>query len=495
MASNWQSSQTVYEIFVDRFKRGKSFDEKVKGGLYGRDGGSVREWDTFPRRESHGLDFFGGDIEGIIDKLDYIKNLNANVIYLTPIFLASTNHKYDTHDFTIDPQFGDERIFKELIEEAHKREIKIIIDGVFNHVGVDGVWFNRSKKYGSGGAYNDPHSPFKEFFEFRSWPNEYRSWLDIKLLPELRLENEELRKILFTGEDSVIKRYLRMDVDGWRLDCAHDLGHEINALIVKSSKSVKNDAYVVGEASGYPNEWFTKSRLDGVMNYYFANIVSNTLNRKLSPELLKTGLDRMVDENGIDALSRSWNMISSHDTPRMNSIFKDVDVKKIAVAFQIAFPGNPLIYYGEENGMNGDGDPDNRRPMIWDEKRWEWDFREFVIKALEIKKREPALNHGKYLKIDFKNGSPLIGFGRYTSDPNDTLFFFVNPSNVNIFEQIPIPFSYFMHHIQMETIFGNGNALAKVSEINLELPSKSFAIFKFAPHFSMYKMYKSVDIG
>ncbi|MGC8682580.1 MAG: cyclomaltodextrinase [Athalassotoga sp.] len=489
---NWQYSQIVYQIFVDRFNRGKSFEEKVKKGLYGRDGGIVRKWEELPKRESHGLEFFGGDLEGIIEKIDYIKNLGINSIYLTPIFLAATNHKYDTHDFSVDPQFGDEQILAKLFEEAHKKEIRVILDGVFNHVGVDGIWFNKSKKYGNAGAYNDPRSPFKDFFEFKTWPNEYRSWIDIKLLPELNLQNETLRKLLFTDENSIIKRYLKMGADGWRLDCAHDLGHEINSLIVESARSVKTDAYVVGEVSGYPDEWLKLSKLDGVMNYYFSELLINTLNENFEPQLLKKGLDRMVEENGTASLSKSWNMLSSHDTPRMNSLLKDRMSKEIAIAFQIAYPGNPFLYYGEENGMNGDGDPDNRRPMVWDDKKWDWDFREFVIKAFDVRKNQPALNGGNYLKLDFKAGSPVVGFARYTSDPKDTLFFFANLSNSNSVEKIPVPFAYFMHHTQMERILGSGEAMAKVSEINFEMPSKSFGMFKFVPRFSMYRMYKSI---
>ncbi len=490
---NWHYSQIVYQIFVDRFNRGRTFDQKVKNGLYNRDGGIVKAWDELPKRESHGLEFFGGDLDGIIEKMDYIKNLKVNVLYLTPIFLAATNHKYDTHDFNVDPQFGDEKTLIELFERAHQSGIRVILDGVFNHVGVDGIWFNRSKKYGNGGAYNDPNSPFKDFFEFRSWPNDYRSWLDIKLLPELNLQNETLRKLLFTDENSIVKRYLKMGADGWRLDCAHDLGHEINSMIVENSKRVKEDAYVVGEVSGYPDEWFKLSKLDGVMNYYFSELLINALNGEFEPYILKNGLDRMVDENGIESLSRSWNMISSHDTPRMNTLLKEKNLKEMAIAFQISYPGNPFLYYGEENGMNGGGDPDNRRPMVWDDKRWDWNFREFVLKAFDVKKNEPALNGGNYLKLDFKINSPLIGFIRYTRDPKDTLFFFANLSNSTVLEKIPIPFAYFMHHTPIERIFGNGEAIARVSEIDLEMPSKSFGIFKFSPKFSMYRMYKSVQ--
>lgn len=490
---SWKKSQIVYQIFVDRFNKGPDFAKKVKEGLYLRDGGCVKNWSDIPRRESHGMEFFGGDIDGIVEKLDYIQTLGANVIYLTPIFLASTNHKYNTHEFKVDPQFGDENSLKRLLNEGHRRGMKIVLDGVFNHVGADGRWFNRSKKYGNRGAFNDSNSRLRDFFYFKKWPSEYNCWYDVKLLPELNLRNEELRKILFTGSDSVVKHYLKMGVDGWRLDCAHDLGHEVNNLIVESAQSVKPDSCVIGEISSYPLEWFKKTKLDGVMNYYFANLILSGLNGICTPYVVKNELDRMVEEIGVEHLSNSWNMLTSHDTPRLNSLLNGDDaLKRMALIFQIAYPGNPLIYYGEENGMNGSGDPDNRRPMMWDEKRWDWKFRKFMIDAMKLRKKEAALNGGEYLKITTHPMSSLIGFIRYTKNPKDTLFFFANFSNEQVTETLPIAYSYFMHHVPFEPILGEGKAKAKVSQIEIELAPKSAAIFKFKPKFSNYSMYKDV---
>ncbi len=489
---SWKKSQIVYQIFVDRFNKGPDFAEKVKKGLYLRDGGVVKKWSDIPTRKSHGMEFFGGDIDGIVEKLDYIRALGANVIYLTPVFFASTNHKYDTHEFKLDPQFGDEISFKRLLSESHRREIRVVLDGVFNHVGSDGKWFNRSKKYGSGGAFNED-SQLKDFFCFQKWPNEYRCWHDAKFLPELNLKNEKLREILFTGDDSVVKHYLKMGADGWRLDCAHDLTYEVNNLIVESARSVSVDSCVIGEVSSYPFEWFRKTKLDGVMNYYFANLVLNGLKGTYTPYVVKIELDRMVEEIGVEHLSNSWNMLTSHDTPRLNSLLNDdVALKRMALIFQIAYPGNPLIYYGEENGMDGENDPDNRRPMVWDEKRWDWKFRNFVIDAMKLRKKEPALNGGKYLKITTDPSSSLIGFARRARDPQDTLFFFANFSNSHEKESVPIAYSYFMHHVPAKPILGEGTAIAKNSQLEIELAPKSAAIFKFKPEFSNYTMYKGV---
>ncbi len=486
---NWKR-QIVYQIFVDRFKRGPNFSKKVSDGLYTRDGGQVKKWSERPSRHSKGMEFFGGDLEGIIEKMDYISSLGVNVLYLTPIFLAKTNHKYDTHDFIVDPQFGDDKILKELISRAHEKNIAVILDGVFNHVGADGKWFNRSKKYGVGGAYNDEKSKYKDFFHFEEWPNKYGSWHDAKILAELNLKNEDLRRILFSDENSVIKRYLKMGIDGWRLDCAHDLGHEINSLIFKSAKSVNPNAYVVGEVSTYPQAWLKEGELDGVMNYYFANVVLGGLNGTYSPFIVKKELDRMVKEIGVDKLSNSWNMLSSHDTPRLKRLVKDEEFRKMAITLQISYPGNPLIYYGEENGMDGGEDPDNRRPMIWEEEKWDEKFRKFVIRALKIKAQEPALSGGKYLELSIPPSSTLMGFARYTDNPDDTLFVFANFSSQSVEEEIPIPFSYFLSHSPSLFLLGKGEAYAKTSSLQVKLPPKMAVILKLTPAFSNYKMYK-----
>ncbi len=490
---NWEKSQVVYQVFVDRFNRGPRFAEKVNSGLYFRDGGKLRKWNEIPSREARGMEFFGGDIDGIVEKIDYIKDLGINVLYLTPIFLAATNHKYDTHDFRIDPQFGNEKSLKRLLDEAHLRGIRVVLDGVFNHVGADGKWFNRSKRYGNGGAYNDPKSPFVDFFKFQKWPQKYRSWYDVELLPELNLKNKKLRDFLFENENSIVKRYIKLGADGWRLDCAHDLGHEINSLIVESVHGVNPNSYVIGEISSYPSEWIRKTKLDGVMNYYFANVVLNGLKGKFKPYVVRAELDRMVKEIGIEALSKSWNMLSSHDTPRLDWLFSgNKRLKRTALLFQIAYPGNPFIYYGEENGMGGGPDPDNRRPMVWESDRWDWDFRKFVIKAIKVKSEESALKGGDYLSITFDALSSLVGFGRYTNKPEDTLFFFANLSDEIVRENIPIAYSYFMHNVKLEAIIGEGSAVSKVSRIEVEMPPKSAAIFKFKPNFTTYKMYKNV---
>lgn len=486
---DWKK-QVVYQIFVDRFKRGPHFSQRVAEGVYHRDGGVVKEWNEIPSKAAKGMEFFGGDLEGIIEELNYVRSLGVNVLYLTPIFLASTNHKYDTHDFVVDPQFGNEEVLKKLIREAHKRGMAVLLDGVFNHVGADGKWFNRAKKYGNDGAYNAEKSEYRDFFYFEEWPKKYRGWYDVKLLPELNLENEKLCELLFTGENAVVKRYLKLGIDGWRLDCAHDLGHEINKLIRKSAKDVNPNSYIVGEISTYPKAWLKDDELDGVMNYYFANVVLGGLNGIYTPLVMKSELDRMIKEIGVDKLSTSWNMLSSHDTPRLKRLLKDEKSRKMAVAFQIAYPGNPFLYYGEENGMDGGEDPDNRRPMIWEEEKWDKGFRKFIMKAMKLKTSEPALMSGNYLALPISNSHGIVGFARYTDNPEDTVFFFANLSFKKAKEEIPIPLSYFLSHASSSTLLGEGEVQAKISSLEVTLPARSFIISKLISKFENYRMYK-----
>ncbi len=485
---NWKA-QIVYQVFVDRFKRGPNFTQRVKYGLYTRDGGTLREWNEFPSKFSHGMDFFGGDLDGVVEKLDYISSLHVNVLYLTPIFKASTNHKYDTHEFVVDEQFGGETALKRLICEAHKKGIAVILDGVFNHVGAGGKWFNREKKYDILGAYNDVNSPYFDFFKFEKWPNSYKCWYDVEKLPELNLRNSSLREMLFTSENSVLKRYLRMGIDGWRLDCAHDLPFDILDLINENVKSIK-DALVIGEVSTYPAQWLYGRKMDAVMNYYFREVVLSALKGEITPYILKNELDNMVKDIGIEKLSKSWNMLSSHDTVRLKSFLQDKKLEKMAVILQTSYVGNPFVYYGEENGMEGFDDPDNRRPMIWDKEKWDEDVRQCFLKALEVKKKEKALNGGDYQEITLPPHSPLIGFIRYTSKPNEALFFFANFSPKSEKAKVPIRLPFFLSHTPLYAILGHGKARAGISSIEISLPPKEAALFKFFPGFSHYQMYK-----
>ncbi len=491
---NWKN-QIVYQIFVDRFKRGPNFAKRAARGVYLRDGGILRDWDEIPSKNAHCMEFFGGDLEGIVESLDYISSLNVNVIYLTPIFSAATNHKYDTHDFTVDEQFGGEDALKNLISEAHKRGISILLDGVFNHVGADGKWFNRSGKYVNLGAYNSQDSEFRDFFKFKKWPDLYDCWYDVKELPELNLNNEKLREILFESSDSVLKRYLRMGIDGWRLDCAHDLDHQILKLINENAKSVKENALIIGEVSTYPYEWLKDDEMDGVMNYYFREIILKALKGDIPPSVLKAELDRMVREIGVEKLSISWNILSSHDTIRLKSYLNDVHLEKMAIAFQITYVGNPLIYYGEENGMEGFEDPDNRRPMVWERKKWDMEIRKYYEQAIRIKSTERALHGGEYVELPISHSSPLVGFLRHTFNPYETLLFFANISSHREEAEIPVPFSYFLSHSPIVSILGKGEAEAHISSVKVSLPPYDATIFKFVPRFKRYKMYKYISNG
>ena len=183
-------------------------------------------------------------------------------------------------------------------------------------------------------------------------------------------------------------------------------------------------------------------------------------------------------------------MLSSHDTPRMKRLLKDEKSRKMAVAFQIAYPGNPFLYYGEENGMDGGEDPDNRRPMVWEEEKWDKGFRKFIMKAMKLKTSEPALVSGNYLALPISNSHGIVGFARYTDNPEDTLYFFANLSFKEEKEEIPIPLSYFLSHASSSTLLGEGEVQAKISSLEVTLPARSFIISKLVPEFENYRMYK-----
>lgn len=263
--ADWRLHQVVYQVFVDRFERG--IDPARKASLYEAPR-RLRAWTDLPTKGDyvqdaeiwrHEIDFWGGDLPGLTRRLDYIKNLGCNVVYLNPIFLAYSNHKYDATDFfTIDPQYGTLADFETLCNEAHARGMRVVLDGVFNHTGRRSTWFQEARR--------DPASRYRDFYTFGTGiKNGYLAWIDIPNLPELRFESPIVRQRVYRDADSIVKSWLK-HADGWRLDVAYELGPEVLTELTSAAHAAKPDSFTVGENYNYPADWFPS--LDGVMNMY-----------------------------------------------------------------------------------------------------------------------------------------------------------------------------------------------------------------------------------
>ena len=394
---NWIKGGLIYQIFPDRFCRGKSEKSIEKGKVLHKSWGEIPVYLPNENGKIINNDFFGGDFSGIISKLDYLKSLSVSVIYLNPIFKSYSNHRYDTGDYMqFDPLLGTEEDFKNLISEANKRGIKIILDGVFNHTGDDSIYFNKYGNYDSIGAYQSEDSKYRKWFKFTPDGSTYESWWGILTLPALDKDNDEYIDFI-TGSDGVIERYMKMGIGGFRLDVVDELPERFVKEIRRAVKKINPEGVVLGEvwedasnkvSYGIRRKYFQGYELDSTMNYPLKDaIISYALTGDELDlvRVIKTQLDhypKMV-------LDGQMNMLGSHDTVRILSVLSGYNIKgksktelskitidkkdldrvifclKVATLIQYTMYGVPSIYYGDEVGLEGYTDPLNRKCFPW----------------------------------------------------------------------------------------------------------------------------------
>ncbi len=386
----WLNGRVMYQIFPDRFAKSENAKRR-EDAVYNEDWeNGIPEYplvrgDSFPNN-TH----FGGTLYGVAKKLPYLKELGVGCIYLNPIFEAYSNHKYDTADFlSVDKSFGGDDALSHLVNEAHKMDIKVILDGVFNHVGNDSIYFDAYNKYGTGACSMGLASPYYEWFTFNEFPNVYESWWGIKNLPRtVRCESY----ISFITEQ-VIPKYMQMGIDGWRLDVADELESHFLDRIVKAIKSHKSDALIIGEvwedasnkiAYDERKRYFRGSQLDSVTDYPIRNAIIDFVKYGNADFLVET-VNTLYRNYPPHKLSSVMNFLGSHDTERISTVLggaedmgedneilahrkmsaseRDYALKLLNQAYLLlaSLPGVPCIYYGDEFGMEGYHDPFNRR--------------------------------------------------------------------------------------------------------------------------------------
>ena len=384
----------IYHIFADRFAHA---GEKIPPRY-----GYLKEWDEpvtikEPDGSYRANDFYGGNFKGITEKLDYIASLGVTEIYLSPIFEASSNHRYDTGDYLhLDPVLGTEEEFAELIREARKRGIGLILDGVFNHSGSDSIYFNQLGHYPSVGAAQSLDSPYKDWYFFDRFPDEYDCWWGCRVVPTLNKGAAGYRELLF-GKGGVIEKWTGFGIDGWRLDVVDELPtdfvDELRAAIKRQNENVAVIGEVWEDASvkvsyGTLRPYLTKGELDGVMNYVYKEAILSFVLYG-GPKAFASKVMRLYENYPIDVLNSSMTLVDSHDTVRVLNALSGLDVRhttkeqrlemrltgdalvlakkrvKIASLLQFTLPGVPSIYYGDEVGLQGYEDPMNRAPFPW----------------------------------------------------------------------------------------------------------------------------------
>lgn len=431
---SWIYGGIIYQIFPDRFN--------IAGEINTCDNRVVHQnkQDTpiyIPDEKGivQNNDFFGGNLQGIIEKIGYLKELGVSVIYLNPIFRAYSNHRYDTGNYMeIDPMLGSMDDFKQLISKANENSIKIILDGVFNHTGDDSLYFDKYSNYGGTGAYKDKNSRYFNWFKFINYPDKYESWWGIKTLPATDKTCEDYINYI-TGENGVLDYYTSLGIGGWRLDVVDELPASFVEKIRERVKSVNSNAIIIGEvwedasnkvSYGDRRRYFQGKELDSVMNYPLKDSILSFVNSADSLSI-SSCVKQQIDHYPSFVLNCLMNIVSTHDTYRLISAVSDIKVDglsmeqmekiilsgeqlsdakfkaKCASLLQYTLYGVPSIYYGDEIGMQGYKDPLNRKFFSWE--KIDDEIHDWYMMLGRVRSSFTAFISGQTQEVLAKNGS------------------------------------------------------------------------------------------
>jgi len=430
---NWLKNGVMYQIFPDRFciGNGQVLHPKKESVIHG-------DWTNNPyyiRDVDTGrivyYDFFGGNLQGVIEKLPYLKELGISVIYFNPIFSSASNHRYDTGDYkTVDSMLGDNQIFAELCEKAKQEGIAVILDGVFSHTGSDSIYFNRDGNYPAVGAYQSKDSPYYNWYRFSEHPHQYESWWGVDTLPNVEENEPSYIDFIIESEDSVIKHWLKLGAKGWRLDVADELPDSFIKKIYKTMKEVDEDSVLIGEvwedasnkeSYGKLREYLQGAELDSVMNYPFRQITLNFMLGVTDAYATHRSLMSLAENYPSENFYAMMNLIGSHDVPRVLTLLGEAptegltvaqqatyrlppDKERLAIArlkmlvvWQMTFPGIPSVYYGDEAGVQGYKDPFNRATYPWGKENEE--LLHWHKQVIAIRNQYDIFKTGKWISL------------------------------------------------------------------------------------------------
>ncbi|WP_127531502.1 alpha-glycosidase [Paenibacillus kobensis] len=444
----WVKDAVFYQLFPERFANG---DPSINPP-------GVEPWGGVPTPGN----FFGGDLQGVIDHLDHLSELGITAIYFNPLFAAPTNHKYDTSDYMkVDPQFGTNELLKQLVDECHARGIRVLLDAVFNHSGRTFAPFVDVVNNGASSRYAD-------WFHVREWPiavkngiPSYETFAFERNMPKLNTENTEVKQYLL----GVAKYWIEeIGVDGWRLDVANEVDHHFWREFRQTVKSVNPDAYILGEIWHDSLMWLQGDQFDAVMNYPLTNaILDFVAYGKRDAKQFADAIGRQLAEYPLQATESAFNLLGSHDTPRLLTICGGSEQKtKLASLFLLTFPGVPCIYYGDEFGMDGDGDPGCRKCMVWDEEQQNRDLFAFYRELIALRKSSPALRGTGLSFASAEAGSSLLAYERVLA--NERLLIVMNVSEERAVYSLPdSPASAWTYRMTSGASLKTGNAAAELT--------------------------------
>ena len=392
----WLDGAVVYQVFVDRFCKGNAEQKSI---------------DVSPEGD---MDFYGGDLPGIVQKLDYLNLLGVNVLYLSPIFDADTNHGYDTSNYyRINPRFGSQADFKHLVEQCHKRSMRVILDGVFHSCGYYSPYFQDVVEKGVKSEYWDMFYLYS--YPVRRDPPNYDCFAGSWRLPKLRIGNAKVQALMLEIASYWTREF---DIDGWRIDTANEVDHKFLREFRNRIKACKKDVYIVGEIWHNSIDFLQGDQLDGVMNYHLATTLFDFFyKRKLSV----SEFDGQLTLNRISypkkAVQAAWNVIESHDTHRiLYSTDDNKAVLRLMFAMQMTYPGVPSIYFGTETGLkSGHESQFIRFPMNWDVEAWDKTLMAYIKKLISIRRQYRALRSGDIRTVSLDDEQEIYVYERFSA--------------------------------------------------------------------------------
>lgn len=534
----WAEGAVVYQIFPDRFANGDPANDPRPTAVAGASGAAryrlaenygqpivVKRWGELPEgycrayqgvkctEGPRGRDYFGGDLAGITAKLDDLADLGVTVLYLNPIFAASSNHRYDTLDYRyIDPGLGTAEDFSDLVTEAKARGIRVVLDGVFNHVSSSSPWFDRGRAYAEVGACESADSPYRSWFTFKKpAANEpapcaasrkggddtyYVGWFGFDTIPEL--VESPASNGLFTAPDGVVRRWLDAGAAGWRLDVMDNLSHGFVKAITAAARASDPDALVIGEQWGNSAPWLLGNEADTVMNYRFRRAVIGLLNgatddpdgkiAALAPSAFAARMSNVMEQYPPAAWSRLLNLVDSHDTNRIlwtltpaaeNDAAKSAPeavaigkqrLRQLA-ALQLSWPGMASIYYGDEVGLSGQDDPDDRRTYPWDARDEE--LRAWYRTLATARAGNDALRVGDLTFLLADDAAKTLAFGRRTTDA--AAITVLNVSDAPATATVPVG-GYLPEGTTLTDVLGGPSATVSGLSITVALPARGSAV-------------------
>jgi glycosidase len=455
---DWVQDAIFYHIFPDRFANGDPTNDPP----------NVHAWGSMPTS----YHFQGGDFQGIIDRFDYLLDLGITAVYLNPIFLSPSNHRYNTVDYyRIDPKLGDMKLFRAFLTHAQKNGVRVILDGVFNHCGRGFFAFNDLLE-------NQANSPYQSWFHPVHFPidaysagesKDYLAWWGFKSLPKFNTNTPAVRKYIF----DIARYWVEQGIDGWRLDVPNEIDDDsFWAEFRHTVKSVNPDAYLVGEIWKADPRWVGEGHFDGLMNYPVRECLLDILNAdNINTEPCMSKLEALLSLYPRENVYAMYVPLGSHDTERILTLLDgDVARVKLALLFQFAYPGAPVVFYGDEIGLIGGRDPACRVAFPWDEKLWNHDLRELVKLLISLRKRYISLRRGEFLSLMVDDDRRCYAFARKLQD--EQVVVLINASSSPYHVSLPVAALGIPDGRLLADLLGKQSYPVSGGKVELELPAR-----------------------